>query len=227
MMGPTAVPEADMSVSFYPGGRCLFAKPARLMHRPGRLRRLMFASMLGMLLFGAASQRVAAESVAASPDQSAVPRLGRPAGERHLAAATPTIYPDGEGLPAGQGDVATGKAVYDRACAACHGSDGRGATADALAGGEMPLDAETPDKVIGTYWPYATTLFDFIRRAMPLSAPKSLSDNEVYAVTAYLLFLNGIVGDEAILDATALAAIRMPNRDGFIWVDVPPELRAP
>lgn len=227
VMGPAAVPEAHMPASFHLGGRRLLPIPARLRSRPGRLRRLIFTSMVGVAIFGAVSQQVAAESVAALPDQPTVPRLGRPAGESHLAAATPTIYPDGEGLPAGQGDVATGQAVYARACAACHGSDGRGATADALAGGEMPLDAETPDKVIGTYWPYATTLFDFIRRAMPLSAPKSLSDNEVYAVTAYLLFLNGVVGDATILDAAALAAIRMPNRDGFIWIDVPPELRAP
>ncbi len=91
----------------------------------------------------------------------------------------------------------------------------------------MPLDSATPDKVIGSYWPYATTLFDFIQRAMPLSAPKSLSHDEVYAVTAYLLFLNGLVEADATLDASSLAAIEMPNRDGFIWIDVPPESMTP
>ena len=91
----------------------------------------------------------------------------------------------------------------------------------------MALDSTTPDKVIGNYWPYATTLFDFIQRAMPLSAPKSLSTDEVYAVTAYLLFLNGLVGADTTLDAASLAAIEMPNRDGFIWIDVPPESMPP
>lgn len=99
--------------------------------------------------------------------------------------------------------------------------EGRGATADELAGGRMPLDSDTPDKVIGSYWPYATTLFDFIARAMPLNAPKTLSPDQVYAVSAYLLYLNGLLAEDASLDAASLAAIRMPNRDGFVLIDAP------
>lgn len=153
------------------------------------------------------------------------PGLGTPVSPTQAATLTPTIYPDGQGLPGGRGSVSQGQRLYATRCAVCHGADGRGGTADALAGGDMPLDSETPDKVIGTYWPYATTLFDFIRRAMPMSAPKSLTDDEVYAVTAYLLYLNDLVDAEAMLDASSLSAIHMPNRDGFIWVDVPPTMR--
>ena len=151
--------------------------------------------------------------------------LGRPVRTRD--AGTALVFPDGHGLPSGRGSVELGKDVYARACAACHGSQAEGGTADALSGADMALDSTTPDKVIGNYWPYATTLFDFIQRAMPLSAPKSLSTDEVYAVTAYLLFLNGLVGADTTLDAASLAAIEMPNRDGFIWIDVPPESMPP
>jgi len=144
------------------------------------------------------------------------PRLGEPAGRAELSRRLSVIFPDGRGLPPGQGSASGGKAVYDKHCQSCHGPGGQGASADQLAGARMQLTGEWPEKTIGTYWPYATTLFDFIRRAMPMQAPGSLSDDEVYAVTAYLLFLNGIIAEDEVMDAASLGKVRMPNRDGFI-----------
>jgi mono/diheme cytochrome c family protein len=126
------------------------------------------------------------------------------------------VTPDGVGLPEGRGSVADGKRVYAQKCAACHGSDGQGGPMDRLAGGQGSLASPKPVKTIGSYWPYATTLFDYVRRAMPFNAPQTLSNDEVYAVTAYLLQLNGIVPADATLDAATLAAVRMPNRNGFV-----------
>jgi cytochrome c len=149
------------------------------------------------------------------------PRLGRPAGPAEFAAWDLTIYPDGAGLPVGQGTAAAGKAIFLARCAGCHGAVGEGATADELAGGRSPLNGEFPDKNIGNYWPHATTLFDFTRRAMPMDAPGALTTDEVYAVTAYLLFLNGLIREDEIVNAETLSGIPMPNRDGFVWIDAP------
>lgn len=124
--------------------------------------------------------------------------------------------PDGSGLPAGQGNVSQGETIYRQKCQSCHGPDGQGGSADQLAGASMMLTDDWPEKTIGTYWPFATTLFDFNRRSMPMQEPGSLSDNEVYAVTAYLLYLNDIVDEKAVLNANTLKKVRMPNRDGFI-----------
>lgn len=157
----------------------------------------------------------------AGADAPRGPTLGRKLSGADVAELRQTIYPDGSGLPPGRGDVREGARLYAEHCRACHGPEGRGASADELAGGRMSLDSDTPDKVIGTYWPYATTLFDFIARAMPLNAPKTLSADQVYAVSAYLLYLNGLLAEDAALDAASLAAIRMPNRDGFVWIDAP------
>ncbi len=112
-----------------------------------------------------------------------------------------------------------GENIYQRTCAACHGAKGQGASAEELAGGQNSLTDDPPDKTIGRYWPYATTLFDFVQRSMPLDAPRSLSTDQVYAVTAYLLYLNGVIAGDQIVDAASLARIRMPNRDGFIRFD--------
>ncbi|KAF1038948.1 MAG: Thiosulfate dehydrogenase [Herbaspirillum frisingense] len=142
--------------------------------------------------------------------------LGRPLGEREVAAWNIDVDADGAGLPAGSGNVTRGRAVYAQVCAACHGDKGQGTPADALVGGAGSLATAKPLKTIGSFWPYATTVFDFINRAMPYNAPKSLSTDDVYAVTAYLLYLNGIVGDNTTLDAATLPAVRMPNRDGFV-----------
>ncbi len=124
--------------------------------------------------------------------------------------------PDGAGLPAGNGTAKQGQPLYEQLCIACHGAGGLGNSGDQLAGAQMSLTSEWPEKTIGNYWPYATTLFDFIRRSKPMDRPGSLSAAEVYALAAYLLYLNGIIAEEQPLDAAALAKIRMPNRDGFI-----------
>jgi cytochrome c len=147
------------------------------------------------------------------------PHLGKPASAKDIAAWNLSVYPDGAGLPAGSGTSAQGAPLFQQKCAACHGQQGLGGTADELAGGHEPLDSESPDKNIGTYWPYATTVFDFIRRAMPMNAPGSLSNDEVYAITAYLLQRNGIIGETDEMNAKTLAAVKMPNREGFIWID--------
>ena len=143
------------------------------------------------------------------------PKLGKPASAEEISKWQISVMPDGSGLPAGKGDASEGEIVYLNKCQSCHGPKGQGASADQLAGARMKLTDEWPEKTIGTYWPYATTLFDFNRRSMPMQAPGSLSDNEVYAVTAYLLYLNGIIGETEIMDADSLKKVRMPNRDGF------------
>ncbi len=142
--------------------------------------------------------------------------IGRPATEAEIAAWNIDIDRDGRKLPPGSGSVAQGRAVFATHCASCHGSRGEGGIGDRLVGGQGTLASAKPIKTVGSFWPYAPTLFDYIRRAMPLNAPQSLSADEVYAVSAYLLRLNGLVSDETILDAKSLAAIRMPNRDGFV-----------
>lgn len=164
---------------------------------------------------------VAAPTDGAGPERFESPMLGREAPPEAVAAWDRTIGPDGEGLPPGSGTVAEGRAVYLRTCIHCHGAEGRGGAAEALAGGEQSLTSEAPDKVIGTYWPYATTLFDYIRRSMPLDRPASLDDAEVYAVTAYLLHINGVIAEETVLDAESLPRVRMPNRDGFVPIHQP------
>ena len=164
-----------------------------------------------LVLLCARAQGVGAETQA--------PRLGEVAGAADIAAHDTMVFTDGSGLPSGSGGVETGAALYRRHCSACHGEEGRGGPGGELAGGVEPLTSATPDQTIGTYWPYATTLFDFIRRAMPMTAPGTLNDDEVYALTAYLLHLNGIVGGNAVMDAASLAAVRMPNRGGFIGID--------
>jgi cytochrome c len=125
------------------------------------------------------------------------------------------VRADGAGLPPGSGSVAQGQAIYQARCLACHGANGEKGAAPRLAGGQGTLATTSPVLTVGSYWPYATTLYDYIHRAMPLGSPQSLTPNEVYAVTAYTLHLNGIVKADAVLDAQSLAAIRMPNRDGF------------
>lgn len=148
--------------------------------------------------------------------QPSGPALGKPASAKEIAAWDIDIAPDGQNLPAGQGTVANGEQLYKKLCASCHGAGARGGSAEELAGSETPLDSEWPDKTIGTYWPYATTLFDFLRRSMPPQAPGSLSNDQTYALTAYLLYLNNIIAKNETLDAERLADIVMPNRDGFI-----------
>lgn len=149
------------------------------------------------------------------------PKLGAPASPQDIAAWSLTVFPDGRGLPPGHGNAAAGKAVYEQHCAACHGPAGIGGSAEELAGAKHGLTDSPPDKTIGTYWPYATTLFDFVRRSMPPGAPGSLSAEQVYAVCAYLLHVNGIISETAEMDAATLPQVKMPNREGFVRVDAP------
>jgi S-disulfanyl-L-cysteine oxidoreductase SoxD len=141
--------------------------------------------------------------------------VGQPLSEAELRSWNIDVGMDGAGLPPGQGSVQAGKALYETKCIACHGVEGQGQPMDQLAGGHGTLKSAKPVKTIGSYWPYATTVFDYVRRAMPMDKPQSLSPDEVYALTAYLLHLNGIVGREAIMNAQTLPMVRMPNRAAF------------
>ncbi|QKT04891.1 cytochrome c [Ectothiorhodospiraceae bacterium 2226] len=123
---------------------------------------------------------------------------------------------DGAGLPEGEGDVKRGRDVFMEQCAACHGARGEGEPMEPLQGGVNSLDGDDPQKTIGSYWPYAPILFDYTRRAMPMHAPQSLSNDDVYAVTAFMLFLNELVPEDAVMNAETLPQVEMPNRDGFV-----------
>jgi len=149
------------------------------------------------------------------------PGLGEPVDAAELARIDYTVLPNGSGLPTGAGTAEQGAKVYERYCLACHGEGGTGGINDALVGGAGTLATERPAKTIGSYWPYATTVFDYVRRAMPLTSPGVLSADETYAVTAYLLFLNGIVAKDTVIDAKSLPGVKMPNRDGFEWAYSP------
>jgi mono/diheme cytochrome c family protein len=144
------------------------------------------------------------------------PDLGRVATQDEIAAWDISIDPSGAGLPAGGGGARQGEAIFAIKCAACHGDKGAGKPNDQLVGGNGTLAGDKPVKTVGSYWPYATTLFDYIRRAMPLNESKTLADDEVYALVAYILQLNGIVGENDRMDAQTLPKVRMPNRDGFV-----------
>jgi len=145
------------------------------------------------------------------------PRFGQPISPADIAPWDISIDPDGARLPTGRGSAVQGEPVYVSKCQSCHGEKGAGKPNDALVGGIGSLAAgKPPVKTVGSYWPYATTLFDYIRRAMPFQEPKSLSADEVYAVSAYILHLNGLVGADDVLDAQSLPKVRMPNRDGFV-----------
>jgi cytochrome c len=142
-------------------------------------------------------------------------KFGQPIAAEDAAAWDISIASDGVGLPPGSGTPAQGAVVYAEKCAACHGQKGEGQPNDRLVGGQLTGD-QPAVKTVGSYWPYATTLFDYTRRAMPWQQPKSLTNDEVYAVSAYILRLNGIIGENDVMNATTLPKVAMPNRDGFI-----------
>jgi cytochrome c len=144
------------------------------------------------------------------------PHLGKAISESDVAAWDISIPPSGEGLPAGSGSAREGRQVYEQHCLACHGAKGVGKPADALTGGIGSLATKAPLRTVGSYWPYSTTLFDFTRRAMPWPRPRSLTNDEVYALTAFILAQNKIIGATDIMNAQTLPKVRMPNRDGFI-----------
>jgi S-disulfanyl-L-cysteine oxidoreductase SoxD len=143
------------------------------------------------------------------------PHLGQPADPARLAAWDIDISPDGTGLPPGYGTAADGELIYAAKCAMCHGPAGRGGPADRLTGGLGTLRSLHPIKTVASYWPYATTLFGFIRAAMPITSPRSLSASEVYGLCAYLLSIDGIMSREVVLNRKNLPGVVMPNRYGF------------
>jgi hypothetical protein len=151
------------------------------------------------------------------------PNLGRPLTPEEIRKVDITVAPDGRGLPSGSGSVSAGAAVYAKYCQACHGEKGAGKPQDQLTGGVGTLASGKPVKTAASYWPVATTLFDYIRRSMPITSPQSLTNDEVYAVTAYILSIDGIVPGDAVLDAKSLPRVKMPNKDGFVsWWPKPP-----
>jgi S-disulfanyl-L-cysteine oxidoreductase SoxD len=156
-----------------------------------------------------------ASAAATAPE---TPNLGRVATTAEVAGWDISIAPDGRGLPPGSGTPAEGAFVYAQKCQACHGEKGVGGPNDRLVGGQGTLASRTPVRTVGSYWPYATTVFDYVRRAMPFAQPHSLTDTEVYAVTAYLLNLNGVIGEQDAMNASTLPRVQMPNRDNFILV---------
>src|SRR5258705_1408578 len=169
---------------------------------------------------------IAALAACASPPSppGKPPALGAAVSAEEIARWDISIPPSGVGLPKGGGSARQGLQVYEQKCVACHGAKGAGKPADPLAGGTGSLASKAPLRTVGSYLPYAITLFDYVRRAMPITNPLSLSDDEVYAVSAYVLFLNGIVGEDAVMNAQTLPQVKMPNRDGFVS-DWPPRAR--
>lgn len=162
----------------------------------------------------------AAHVVAGVPVSQAKTNLGRTATAQEITGWDTFVAPDGKGLPAGRGSVSMGKALYAERCAGCHGEFGEGLawegkSIDRLAGGQGTLATALPVKTIGSFWPYATTLFSYVAAAMPFMTPQSLRPDEVYALTAFLLHINGIIKSNAVLDAKSLPKVEMPNRHGF------------
>jgi len=189
---------------------------ARLDHRRNSCRHYIVMAALGLLPWISTAHAVETEL-----------NLGRPATPEEVAAWNIDIFPNGKGYPPGNGSVAAGAALYQTACLACHGANLEGGgpgLGPALAGGQGSLASDRPRKTIGSYWPYASTLFDYVRRTMPFQAPQSLSNDEVYSLTAYLLHANGILPKDAVVDAEVLKGVQMPNAAGF-YVDDRPDTR--
>ena len=142
--------------------------------------------------------------------------VGRAPTADELRAMGVTVAPDGAGLPEGSGTAVEGREVYAKHCLHCHSEKIEGDIGPALVGGQGTLATAKPRKTVGSFWPHATTVWDYVNRAMPFNQPGVLTHNQTYAVVAYVLFLNGIVGEKQVLDAKSLPKIRMPNRDGFV-----------
>jgi S-disulfanyl-L-cysteine oxidoreductase SoxD len=147
------------------------------------------------------------------------PGLGKPLTEADIKAWDIAVLPDGTNLPAGNGSPAQGAKIYAEKCVACHAEGGKGGGAPGagpLVGGDPLTNGIDTAKTIANYYAYATTVFDYIRRAMPYNAPRTLADNEVYALTAYILSLNKLIGENDVMDAKTLPQVKMPNRDNWI-----------
>ena len=141
--------------------------------------------------------------------------LGRPPGVAEIAAWDVAVGPNGRELPPGRGSAVEGAVLFLEKCAACHGESGREGSDDVLVGGHGSLATAVPLQTVGSFWPYATTLYDYVSRAMPFYEPGSLKLKELYALTAFVLYLNGIVRENEVLDSRSLPQIQMPNRNGF------------
>lgn len=148
---------------------------------------------------------------------------GTTATPRQIAGWAISVRPDGQGLPPGRGTVSAGGDLFQAVCAACHGTFGEGEGRYPKLAGNSALTGAQPVPTVGNYWPFATTLYDYIDRAMPFPAPHSLTPDQVYALTAYILNLNNIVPDSFVANATTLPKVKMPNRNGFIWKDPRPD----
>jgi S-disulfanyl-L-cysteine oxidoreductase SoxD len=184
-----------------------------------------FAAMVALAAGAALAQdkTLPAQPAFALPVQSL--GIGRPATKEQIKGWDIDVRPDGHGLPPGKGSVKDGEALYQDRCAACHGEFGEGKDRwPALIGGSGKLTDDDPKKGVGNYWPYATTLFDYIKRAMPFGDAQSMSDEEVYAVTAYVLHLNDVLKQDAVLDRDALLKIKLPNAANFV-PDVRPDVK--
>jgi S-disulfanyl-L-cysteine oxidoreductase SoxD len=161
---------------------------------------------------------VAALLVASTPVAAQLPvfGVGRPPTAEEIRDLGAPIAPSGAGLPEGSGTAAAGREVFAAQCARCHGPKAQGDIGPTLVGGQGSLQSARPLKTVGSFWPYATTVWDYINRAMPFDKPGLLKPSEVYAVTAYILNLNGIIGETDVMDAKSLPKVKMPNRDGFV-----------
>ena len=169
---------------------------------------LRIAAAVASLALGLSAGVYAAEN-------PGLPNLGLPITPGDLAPWDISVMPDGTGLPPGSGTAKQGAPIFQAKCAACHGENGKGGEAAAVTAGP-PRATLDGGKTIANFWPYATTIFDFVRRAMPANAPKSLTDQEVYALTAYLLSLNKLIGETDVINAQTLPKVKMPNADNFI-----------
>jgi mono/diheme cytochrome c family protein len=169
------------------------------------------AVLIGVLTTAATASTPAVSQEARSP------HLGEGLTPAQAAELDFVVLPNGEGLPGGAGNAVTGEDLYRTHCLACHGERGENGSNDRLAGGRGSIGSTAPVKTVGSYWPYATTLFDYLRRAMPYQTPGRLTNDELYSLTAYVLYINEIVTQTEILDARSLPEVQMPNRDGFVW----------
>jgi len=157
-------------------------------------------------------------------DSEPLYHIGKAAKDSEIKIWDIDISPSGEGLPDGQGTVNQGAAIFSTKCAMCHGQTGIEGPMNRLVGGKGSLNKKQPIKTVGSYWPYATTLYDYIHRTMPYNAPQSLTPDEVYSLVAWLLHRNGIIPMNAVMNAKTLPKIKMPNRNGFV---VDPRLGLP
>ena len=178
------------------------------------------AAVAGLIAIGWAALACAQQH---APSRVEGPNLGVPVTAAEIAAWDISVGPDGAGLPPGSGTAVSGAPIYQAKCLACHGEKGAGKPSDQLVGGQGTLRDAAAVRTVGSYWPYATTLFDYIRRAMPYVQPQSLTPDEVYGLAAYVLYLNGVIAETDVMNAATLPKVKMPNRDNFVSAYAAPQ----